>query len=291
MEKDIIKKQRNRTLEEPFLAMHREITGKSPLIHCITSPIAINDCANAVLAVGAKPIMAEHPAEVAGITGMAGALSVSLANITDARRESILISGKKAREKGIRSVIDVVGVTCSHFRMELANRFIRDCRPAVIKGNSSEIRALAGCAFDAVGIDAGQKDELIRENELVLEDTAAIVKEYSQKTKAVVLATGAVDILSDGEKIYLLENGSEWMAKVTGTGCVLSCLIAVYLSSRNAPAAEAAMLAATVWGIAGELADHENGLGSYHVGLLDELSGMTDEAIAERMRISGINKA
>ena len=98
---------------------------KSPLIHCITSPIAINDCANVVLALGAKPIMAEHPEEVEGVTKSACALGVSLANITDARADSMMISGKAALHTGLPSVLDAVGVTCSQFRKALAEQFIR----------------------------------------------------------------------------------------------------------------------------------------------------------------------
>ena len=112
-----------------------KIDSQSPLIHCITSPIAINDCANAVLALGAKPIMAEHPLEVENITLMSKSLAVSLANITDARAESIMISGKAACKAGIPSVIDLVGVTCSKMRADLAKKYITQCRPAVIKGN------------------------------------------------------------------------------------------------------------------------------------------------------------
>ena len=95
------------------------MTAKVRLFICITSPIAINDCANAVLALGAKPIMAEHPLEVENITLMSKSLAVSLANITDARAESIMISGKAACKAGIPSVIDLVGVTCSKMRADL----------------------------------------------------------------------------------------------------------------------------------------------------------------------------
>jgi len=135
-----------------------KIDSQSPLIHCITSPIAINDCANAVLALGAKPIMAEHPLEVENITLMSKSLAVSLANITDARAESIMISGKTACKAGISSVIDLVGVTCSKMRADLAKKYITQCRPAVIKGNVSEIKAVCGMGFDeSYGIDVSME--------------------------------------------------------------------------------------------------------------------------------------
>ena len=125
-----------------------QLHDQAPLIHCITHPIVVNDCANAVLALGGRPIMAEHPAEVADISASAAALTVSLGNITDARAESMLLAGKaikrmKDAENAKRaSVIDLVGITCSPFRMELAKRFIKECKPAVIKGNGSDIWCL-----------------------------------------------------------------------------------------------------------------------------------------------------
>lgn len=96
------------------------VISQAPLIHCITNPISINDCANVVLALGAKPIMAEHPKEVHEITALAKALAVNLGNITDARAESIFISGGVAKNAQIPCVIDVVGAACSALRMELA---------------------------------------------------------------------------------------------------------------------------------------------------------------------------
>ena len=106
-------------MELDFIGGFDSLKKERPLIHCITSPIAINDCANAVLAVGASPIMAEHPKEVAEIVRRAKGLSVSLANITDVRAESMGIALEAARESSVKSVIDLVGITCSQFRKEL----------------------------------------------------------------------------------------------------------------------------------------------------------------------------
>ena len=147
-----------------FRTARARVRAESPLIHSITSPIAINDCANAVLALGGRPIMAENPVEVADISASAAALTVSLGNITDARAESMFLAGKAIKRMNIAenekraSVIDLVGITCSSFRMELAKRFIKECEPAVIKGNGSEIRAMAGTAFHGTGVDVSTAD-------------------------------------------------------------------------------------------------------------------------------------
>ena len=132
--------QKVKTDRKNVESLLHSIRKNEPLIHCITNPISINDCANAVLATGAKPVMAEHPLEVAHITSMASVLAVNLGNITDARMESIMISGRQAEELNIPSIIDSVGVTCSDIRLKLAKEYIDMCRPAVIKGNISEIK-------------------------------------------------------------------------------------------------------------------------------------------------------
>lgn len=263
---------------------HEKLNRVSPLIHCITSPIAVNDCANAVLALGAKPIMAEHPEEVEDITKSAAALGVSLANISDARAESIILSGKAAHAAGLRSVIDAVGVTCSPFRKRLAERFIRECRPSVIKGNVSEIKALAGIDFTSSGIDVGEGDRVSRTNEAAVEQMTSVVMGLATDTSSVVMATGEVDIISDGKKTYYVENGSPLMARVTGTGCILNCITAAFLSS--ADALTAPVLAAASLGICGELADASRGLATYHTGLLDALSLLTEQQFSKLLKLS-----
>ena len=115
---------------------------KNPLIHCITNPISINQCANGVLAVGAIPIMAEHPLEAAEITQAADALVLNLANITDVRMQSMKISAQTAQKNNIPFIIDAVGVACSALRRNFVNGFLKEFKPAAIKGNYSEIYAL-----------------------------------------------------------------------------------------------------------------------------------------------------
>lgn len=271
---------------EAFFEVRNAVQEQSPLIHCITNPISINDCANAVLALGAKPIMAEHPKEVCGITAIAKALAVNLGNITDARAESIILSGNQARQMGIPCVIDVVGTACSPFRMELAQRFIRECVPAVVKGNLSEVKAMAGADYEAKGIDAGKHDMVSFSNEKGLYDAAVLVKNYAASIHAVVMASGAVDIISDGGTVYFVENGTAELAKVTGTGCMLNVITGTYLSVTEPLIA--AVLSAVTLGICGETADSRHGTGSYRVGLMDALSALEQEMLAERMRVQAV---
>lgn len=270
------------------------IRSNAPLIHCITNPISINDCANAVLAVGAKPIMAEHPKEVAKITSMASVLAVNLGNITDARINSIMISGKTSLENNIPSVIDAVGVTCSDIRLELAKEYINVCRPAVIKGNISEIKVLNGLSSDAAGIDVSDKDTFSSDNEVKMKYTGELVKKLAKKTNSVVVATGVVDTISDGCEVYYIQNGCEMMSSITGTGCMLNVLIASYISAgkyTDTKILDNAICATALLGIAGERArdytlKNNAGLGTFHVRLLDEISLINAKTLCENAIIS-----
>lgn len=270
------------------------IRSNAPLIHCITNPISINDCANAVLAVGAKPIMAEHPKEVAKITSMASVLAVNLGNITDARINSIMISGKTSLENNIPSVIDAVGVTCSDIRLELAKEYINVCRPAVIKGNISEIKVLNGLSSDAAGIDVSDKDTFSSDNEVKMKYTGELVKELAKKTNSVVVATGVVDTISDGCEVYYIQNGCEMMSSITGTGCMLNVLIASYISAgkyTDTKILDNTICATALLGIAGERArdytlKNNAGLGTFHVRLLDEISLINAKTLCENAIIS-----
>ena len=254
-----------------------QLHDQAPLIHCITHPIVVNDCANAVLALGGRPIMAEHPAEVADISASAAALTVSLGNITDARAESMLLAGKaikrmKDAENTKRaSVIDLVGITCSPFRMELAKRFIKECKPAVIKGNGSEIRAIAGAAFHGTGVDVSAADAVTAKDPDTVHSMAHIA--------------GEVDIIASPNKdtTYGIYNGSPNMAKVTGTGCMLTCTTVIYLAVTDA--LTACILAAITLDCAGECANAAKGLGTYHIELINQLSVMNEDQITQLSNI------
>ena len=249
------------------------VISQAPLIHCITNPISINDCANVVLALGAKPIMAEHPKEVHEITAFAKALAVNLGNITDARAESIFISGGVAKNAQIPCVIDVVGAACSALRMELAQRFIRE----------SEIKALAGVDSAAQGIDVGQKDSVNGKDTQKLQKTGQLVCSYAKKAHAVAMASGAVDIISDGSQVWFVKNGVAELSKVTGTGCMLNVITATYLSVTDP--LTACLLSAGTLGICGELADKSRGMGTYHIELINQLSTLSDAQLEQYLQI------
>lgn len=260
--------------------VRQAVRSRNPLIHCITNPISINDCANAVLAVGAQPIMAEHPLEAAAITRSAAALLVNLGNVTDARLEAMRVSGAAAKACGIPCAIDLVGAGCSPLRLGFAREFVEACRPAVVKGNLSELKAFTGEPSRAAGVDAAQEDRLSEGN---FAKVSAQLAELAGRTGAVVLATGETDLVTDGSQAVLLKNGVPMLARVTGTGCVAGALTAAYLSACGGM--EAAVLAVSMLGIAGELAaETARGTGTFRAALLDGLGTLGDGEFEKRLR-------
>lgn len=269
----------NNQIDIDIDAIRSETTRRAPLIHCITNPISINDCANTVLLTGAKPIMAEHPDEVSEITQIADALAVNLGNITDARLKSIRISAAKAAQSDIPSIIDMVGITCSSLRLNYAKSYLADFTPSIIKGNLAEIKALCDKDFSSIGIDAVSDDNISQSD-------CEIVTALAASRKCVVMATGKTDLISDGSCIFLIKNGSPKLPLITGTGCMLNVLAASFLPVCSP--INAAITASLMLGICGEIADSKKadaGLGSFHIALLDELSSVTTSVLCERANI------
>lgn len=251
---------------------------KRPLIHCITNPISINLCANVILAAGARPIMAEHPAEVKEITETADALMLNLGSITDARMQSMEISLRAAKEKGIPVVLDAVGTACSTLRREFAARLLEIATPTVMKGNYSEIYALHQAAYRSAGVDA---DTALTEDD-VREAAGGLARKYHMT----VLASAKTDIVTDGARYALIRNGTPQLTTVTGTGCMLGALCGAYLSV--CPGMEASTAACVVLGTCGQMAETPKGSGTFMVNLLDALSTAADTQLEDLMDVEEI---
>lgn len=251
-----------------------------PLVHCITNPISIHQCANALLAVGARPVMAEHPGEVREITKTAAALLLNLGNITDARMESMLISAEAARAKGIPVIVDAVGAACSSLRKDFAYKLFDVAAPAVIKGNYSEIHALFHRSYRSTGVDA--------DSSLSAEAAGEAAAALSEMHSTTVLASGKTDLIADGSQLVRVGNGTPMLSSVTGTGCMLGALCAAYLTAGSGT--EAAVSACAVLGICGQLAQTNQGSGSFMVFLMDALSTLADADIDKYLEVTKNDK-
>lgn len=252
---------------------------KSPLIHAITNPIAINIVANAILFQGAKAICAEHPDEMEDIVKKSDSLSVNLGNITDSRIESIEKAVKFANEKNIPVIIDLVGIGVSKLRFEFSKNLLENYKFSLIKGNGSEILALSGNESDAKGIDVGEKDKLEGEN---IKKFIKISKDLSKKYQTTVLITGKTDILVGENKYFLIENGCANLSKITATGCMLTSLISTFLSVCDP--IEASILGLLILEISGEISDINKPY-SFFVNLMDNISEIKNDEIIKRAKI------
>lgn len=259
-----------------------EVRRSKPLIHHITNYVTVNDCANVTLAIGASPIMADAIEEAAEIISISSALVLNIGTLNHQTIESMLAAGKQANESGIPVVFDPVGAGASVFRNQTAEKIFTQVGCSVIRGNISEIRYLAGAAASTKGVDASETD--ISGNIAIGIETA---KSLAQKSGCMVAITGATDILSDGVRTICIDNGHEKLGLITGTGCMCTSLIGSFCGAGSD------YLLATVagilsMGVAGELAFEkagQNGLGSYHAALVDEIGNLSAETICGRAKL------
>jgi len=261
-----------------------EIENVQPLIHCITNQITMLECANMILALNGRPIMAEHPGEVAEITKDAGALVLNLGNISDVRMQAMKIAGQTAQQHGIPILVDLVGVGCSKLRRIFAEECIEAFRPQVLKGNMSEIKAVSNQKSHAVGVDVGKADELTGST---LNNAGGIAGTLAREKKCIVVATGETDIITDGRRIYYVHNGCEMMSRITGSGCMLSAIMGTFAGSHygHEELIELLVYAAAMFGICGEDAFAQAAVGSGRTRLFDIVDEINDEEIRARMEV------
>ena len=266
-----------------------QIRAASPLVHCITNYVTVNDVANVLLAIGARPIMADDPEEVEEITALCAGLCLNIGTLNARTIPSMLAAGKRARALGHPVVLDPVGAGASRLRTATALRILEEVRPTLIRGNISEVRTLAVGTGTTQGVDANTADAVTEEN---LAAAAELLRAFAARTEAIVAVTGAIDLVTDGRDCYAIRNGRAEMGQVTGTGCQLSALLAAALAA--APADPLAAVAETValMGTAGEIAwaqmGEHDGNAAYRTRIIDAIYRMTGEELDARMNIKKI---
>ena len=246
-----------------------------PLVHHITNSVTINDCANITISSGAAPVMAEAPEEVGEMVAAAGALVLNIGTLSAAQVEAMLIAGRRANDLGIPVVLDPVGVGATEFRTATAHRLLDTLDIAVLKGNAGEIGVLAGTGGSVRGVDSGG----------VAGDPVETARECARSTGTVVAMTGAIDVVTDGSRVFLVRNGNPAMDRLSGTGCMASSVTAAFVAVADDYAvASAAALAA--FGLAGERgAAGARGPYTFRTALFDELAGLSPDDLAGHARI------
>ncbi|QAT49372.1 hydroxyethylthiazole kinase [Caproiciproducens sp. NJN-50] len=252
-----------------------EVRRKSPLVHNITNYVTVNDCANALLAFGASPIMADDIGEAADIASISSALVLNIGTLNRRTVESMLAAGAKANELGIPVVLDPVGAGASALRNRAVRELLKRIRMTVLRGNLSELSFLAGIRSATKGVDASEADSG--------NDAVSVAVSVAEQYGCAAAVTGAVDVLSDGERTVKIRNGHPMLSSVTGTGCMTSALAGACAAVSHDPLAAAAAAVAAM-GIAGELAYEaagSAGTGGFHIAVIDALSRL-DPALFEK---------
>ena len=251
------------------------VRSRKPLVHNITNYVTAGDVANCQLACGASPIMSDEPAEAADIAALCDGVAMNLGTLHQRAIESMFLAGKTAAELGHVILLDPVGAGASTLRTNTAKELLDAVPFWAIRGNYSEIKTLALGFGTTRGVDADPADEVSEET---LADAIGLAKAFSRVSGAVVAISGAIDLVADGNKCFVIRNGHEMLSKLTGTGCMLSGLMTAFLAANPDQPLEAAAAAVSSMGLAGELARNRmqpgDGLATYKIFLLDALSNM-----------------
>lgn len=243
----------------------QEIRKTHPLIHHITNTVTINDCANATLAIGGRPVMADSLEEAAEMTSLAAALVINIGTLNDGTIAAMKEAGKSANRHHVPIIFDPVGAGATGYRRKTAFELLDTFHADIICGNMSEIKVLAGLEASGRGVDSGDS----------MDTADRLAAELAGRRHNVIAITGKVDVISDGRETVSLHNGDGRLADVTGTGCMTNSLIASFAGAGETPF-NAAVGGIMTMGLSGEksasLLQRFDGIGSFKVRLFDAFS-------------------
>ena len=243
------------------------IQNKKPLIHSITNYVAMNFSANALLSIGASPVMSRAPEEVEQMASYADALVLNLGTPEDQSLKAMLIAGKAANKKGIPIVYDPVAVGATTFRREFNRKLLNDVHVSIIRGNASEILALCDEHKITTGVDAHDQGQVAVEG----------AKNLALKLQSVIIISGKIDYITNGKDVKCLTLGDDMMSKVTAMGCTIDGIVAAF-AAINQDLFKAAFNAMVFCGYAGQTSAAKSpGNGSMMINFLDELYYLSNQ--------------
>jgi hydroxyethylthiazole kinase len=252
-----------------------ELRKQGPVVHNITNYVVMNNTANALLAVGASPVMAHAQEEMADMVAIASALVINIGTLSKEWVRSMFLAAEHAAKRGIPIVIDPVGAGATPYRTSTVRELLAAVRPAIIRGNGSEIMATCGERAQTKGVDSGAASN----------DAVAAAKALHESTGAAVCISGATDYIVSAAGVTQIANGHPMMTRVTGLGCTATAICGAF-AAVNRNYGQAAAQAMVVMGIAGEIAaEGAEGPGSLQVRFLDTLYKMDAETIEQRIRL------
>ena len=268
-----------------------QIKEKNPLTHCITNSVTINDCANAVLAIGGSPFMAEDAEELEEVVTIADALVINIGKLSKEQINSMNVSAKVANETDTPIILDPVGVGVTELRNKTTMDLINNYNMAAIRGNITEIKSIAKLVGvidennTAKGVDVNIDDIITEEN---LSTNGEIIRELAEKLDTTILASGPIDILSDGKTTIAIDNGDDMMPLITGSGCMLSSIVGSCIGGSTP--LEGSLVAILAMNLAGEKArakvdEKDEGTGSFRAYLIDYLYKTNAESLINESNI------
>ena len=251
------------------------IRAEAPLVHNITNYVVMNTTANALLGIGASPVMAHATEEVEEMVALSRALVLNIGTLSASWIEAMFKAGRAAGRRGIPVVLDPVGAGATSFRTETAERLLTEIAPTIIRGNASEIRALANASGDTKGVDSTHTSE----------EAQDAARSLAARWGCVVVVSGATDRIVSDAGVLRVYNGHPMMPRVTGLGCTATALVGAFAAVNPSPR-EAAAHAMAVMGIAGEMAaERPAGPGSFQMHFLDALYQIQESDIQLRLRV------
>lgn len=264
------------------------VRSQHPLVHCITNYVTVNDCANALLALDASPIMSDEAADVDDITSICNALVLNIGTLNEATIAGMRAAADRASTLDHPIVLDPVGAGASKLRTKTASQLLDRYGVTILRGNMSEIKALAGTADSTRGVDVNPADVTTDDN---LAESAAFARDLARQTQVVVAITGTIDVVADANHAFAVRNGSALQGRITGAGCMLSALTGAFAASADTPL-QAALGAVVSMGVAGELAasrmQEGDGNGSFRTYLLDALFNLSNAQLHSFARVEEV---
>jgi hydroxyethylthiazole kinase len=253
------------------------IKEKRPIVHCLTNSVVSNFTANALLAIGASPLMSHAIEELEEITRLSSSLLLNIGTLDSVQVQSMIKAAELSSKKNIPILIDPVGAGASRLRTQTAQTLMKCALHAIVKGNPTEIISLSGRFVSSSGVDAKNLPHEAQDS----------AKEMIEKYKlSAVIITGKDDIVINKDKMSLHSNGSELMTKVTGTGCVLGAIIAAF-AAMNEDFFKASQHAVTFTSMAGQMASFQGDkAGSFLPTFIDELQNLDMNRAYKILKVS-----
>ncbi|QLB17655.1 hydroxyethylthiazole kinase [Mannheimia varigena] len=253
----------------------QKIRQNRPLVHNITNIVAANFSANGLLALGASPIMAAAIEEMESVPALSSAVVINIGTLIGKEVEAMVLAGKTANRLGIPILLDPVGVGATPFRRQTVETLLNEIQFSAIRGNAGELATIAGVAWQAKGVDAGEGSHNM------VEIAAQVAKSY----QTIVAISGETDVVSNSSHTALLRNGSPMFPQITASGCLLSAVCGAFLAvAEKEQYFNALIEACTAYAVAGEIAAKSlkpTEYGQFAVNLLNELGALTPETVEQ----------